>query len=151
MKDIKEIAKWFLSKESMSQKKLQKLCYYYIAWGYVFYNKAMAKNSDFYGFIQGPFSKVLQNEYENYEWEEIDKIENLNITFSKNENELLNFIWNSYGNLSDIELEILTSRETPWVEARYGLDMFEPGNELIDTNTMKAFYSKIYDRYTKRN
>ncbi len=33
MNNIFDVADWFLSKEAMPHKKLQKLCYYYKAWG----------------------------------------------------------------------------------------------------------------------
>lgn len=35
---ILDIANWFLSKEPMTHKKLQKLCYYAQAWGLALYN-----------------------------------------------------------------------------------------------------------------
>ena len=37
MATIFDVADWFLSKEAMTPKKLQKLCYYYKAWGLALY------------------------------------------------------------------------------------------------------------------
>ena len=39
MATVFDVSDWFLSKESMTPKKLQKLCYYYKAWGLALYDE----------------------------------------------------------------------------------------------------------------
>ena len=46
--DARDVAEYFLTKEKMSNKKLQKLCYYAQAWHYAFYDKGL-----FYQDIEG--------------------------------------------------------------------------------------------------
>ena len=55
---VYEIANWFLNKGSMTQKKLQKLCYYAQAWCYALKGERLIK-SDFQAWIHGPVSPAL--------------------------------------------------------------------------------------------
>lgn len=38
---IKDVENWFLSKQEMSPKKLQKMLYYAYSWGLVFFNESV--------------------------------------------------------------------------------------------------------------
>ena len=38
---IFDVAEWFLQKESCSHKKLQKLCYYAVAWSYALFDESL--------------------------------------------------------------------------------------------------------------
>lgn len=59
---IEVIANWFLLKESMPHKKLQKLCYYAQAWGYALYDAPFI-NEAFQAWVHGPVSPVLYEKY----------------------------------------------------------------------------------------
>ena len=58
MSDIRKVAQYFLSKESMSHKKLQKLCYYAQAWYLANYGKPLMPNR-FEAWVHGPVSPDL--------------------------------------------------------------------------------------------
>ena len=58
--------------------------------------------------------------------------------------ELLNSVWETYGDKDGNELEALSHSEKPWKEARVNLDEDERGNAIISPKTMKAFYRSIY-------
>ena len=45
---VYEIADWFLNKGNMTQKKLQKLCYYAQAWCYALKNKRLIKSTFYF-------------------------------------------------------------------------------------------------------
>ena len=61
--DITQLADWFLSKESMTPKKLQKLCYYAVAWGYALLNRRIFNDDEFHAQIHGPVSPTLYHTY----------------------------------------------------------------------------------------
>ena len=75
---IERLAQWFLSVSSMSNKKLQKLCYYAYCWYIVFYNdiELITKENmgdirvlcsePFQAWIHGPVSPQLYQRYKSY-------------------------------------------------------------------------------------
>ena len=71
MARIYEVAEWFLSKGSMTPKKLQKLCYYYKAWGLALYGKDFLPDSQFEAWVHGPVNPKLYRKYKRYYWQEI--------------------------------------------------------------------------------
>lgn len=143
MYSIYQIAKWFLSKKSdMSSKKLQKLCWYAYSW-YIALNSEpkdseLEKLIDVPGaeaWVHGPVFRDLYTDfrYNDYAKTKKSSIENL-------DGETLNFlerIWNVYGSFSGEQLEEMTHNETPWMNARIGLNKFESSNNLI--NDMDIF------------
>ena len=60
-----DIANWFLSKEPMTQKKLQKLCYYAQAWCYALNNYRLM-DTVFEAWIHGPVSPPLYDKFKNF-------------------------------------------------------------------------------------
>lgn len=152
--NIHDLSAWFLDKEVMSQKKLQKLCYYAVAWGYTLLDKPIVKNPEFEAWVHGPVSKPLWNTYSSYGWEPIskkaktweklvaDKVSSSE--FPANVAELLEAVWVTYGSKSGLELEALSHKEMPWVKARNGLDESVRSSELIAPDDMKTYYKSIY-------
>jgi len=144
MISIYELADWFLNKESMPHKKLQKLCYYSVAWYYALYNSDLVNDSEFQAWIHGPVSSDLYSKYRKYGWNLIEKAE-LKQEFIKEIEEFLEIVYNTYGDYSGHELEALTHGELPWIEARRGLSEFEPSTNPISKETMKNYYLSIYN------
>ena len=142
-KSIQDLAKWFLAKEPMTHKKLQKLCYYAVAWGWALMDKPIAKDGDFEAWVHGPVSEILYQTYKKYGWNNIKKEEKAP-EFPSDIEELLNSVWETYGDKDGNELEALSHSEKPWKEARVNLDEDERGNAIISPKTMKAFYRSIY-------
>lgn len=142
-KSIQDLAKWFLAKEPMTHKKLQKLCYYAVAWGWALMDKPIVKDSDFEAWVHGPVSEILYQTYKQYGWNNIKK-EKKAPKFSSDVEELLNSVWETYGDKDGNELEALSHSEKPWKEARVNLDEDERGNAIISPKTMKTFYRSIY-------
>ena len=58
--------------------------------------------------------------------------------------ELLEIVWNTYGEFSGHQLESLTHNEDPWIKARGNLDLTEPSKTVISADDMIAFFTKIY-------
>ena len=146
MATIFDIADWFLSKEAMTPKKLQKLCYYYKAWGLALYNEDLLPDSKFEAWIHGPVNPALYQRYVNYYWQDIPQKKDNSSLFIEIEKEieLLNSIWATYGEMTANALEAQTHVETPWRNARIGLDEFDISKNVINNEDMKSYYSAIY-------
>lgn len=137
------IAQWFLSKEEMTHKKLQKLCYYAYAWYYTLFDEFLF-DGPFEGWIHGPVHKTLYNRFKVYGWQPIT-IETNNYEIEEDENSFLEDIYSTFGEHTADELETMTHLEDPWIESREGLKPDEVGYRKIDEKTIKAFYSKLKD------
>ena len=147
--DIKDVADWFLLKENMSNKKIQKLCYYAEAWSLALLDQDIAKNSDFEAWVHGPVSKVLYDEFKEFGWRELtitnpavvkNRLERI---FANEQFDVLESVWDTYGEYSADQLETLTHNEEPWLEQRKGLGKFQSSTRKISKETMKTYYRSI--------
>lgn len=144
MNTIYDLANWFLNKSVMSHKKLQKLCYYAVAWHYTLYDSILVHDNEFEAWVHGPVSPSLWFEYKDYGWNIIPQ-NDIESPFDSETNEFLEIVYNTYGDFSGHQLEALTHKETPWKETRGTLEEFEPSNEEISPEYMKKYYRSIYD------
>ena len=148
--EIFSVSQWFLNNESMSHKKLQKLCYYAYAWFLVFFNDQESLSSQlnslcpsgFEAWVHGPVSPELYQIYRHYGWNDIPATEK-QLEFPKDVEDLLSQVWNTYGSFTADQLEQLTHSETPWQKAREGKNMDEPSNKRIDDRVVFDYYSKM--------
>ena len=122
--DILDVARTFLYMDSMSHKKLQKLCYYAQAWYVTIKNKPLFED-DIEAWVHGPVK--IPNNVES----------NIEIC------EFLQNIYKVYGHLSANELELLTHTEDPWINARQGKSEWQPGYDSISLDDMKRYYSNL--------
>lgn len=141
--DIDEVAKWFLSKEPMTHKKLQKLCYYAVAWGYALYGEQLFENDEFQAWVHGPVSPKLYRKYKVNGWQEIAKLKTAP-KFDDRVIRLLESVWATYGDKDGDELEALSHNERPWREARAGLSEEDRGENIIKPEAMHGYYISIY-------
>lgn len=142
-----DVAKAFLAIESMTHKKLQKLCYYAQAWHIALFDKPLFGES-FEAWIHGPVCPELYSEYKSNGWNDIPKLESIPsiIESDQEKMELINQIYRIYGGLDGDQLERLTHSERPWIEARKDLKPWEPSQNPIDHNIMKKFYLDIFEK-----
>lgn len=147
--DVRDIANWFLNKEPMSHKKLQKLCYYAQAWFYTLSDEKLI-NDDFKAWVHGPVSPILYQHYKGSGWSKLHLSDDAKLPqLTTEQEELLESVWLTYGDMTANALEVLTHDETPWKEARRGLSSFERGNKDISLSAMKSYYSSIYEGDTE--
>ena len=151
---IGNVAKWFLSKSSMSNKKLQKLCYYAYCWYIVFFNdvEAITENNEnailvlcqerFQAWVHGPVSPSLYRTYRDFGWQSIPKEEHPPL-FDNEINDLLQQVWEAYRDFSAYELEALTHQETPWIRARKGIPSGEACSNEISPYDILQYYSSL--------
>lgn len=139
-----DVAKSFLTLESMTHKKLQKLCYYAQAWNWALENEALF-DADFQAWIHGPVCPQLYDVYKIYGWQNIP-LETGTPNLSTCDYESIEQIYRIYGQLDGDDLERLTHSELPWQSARKGLRPNEPSVEIIDPSVMREFYLKEFER-----
>ena len=142
--DIFDVANWFLSHKPMTHKKLQKLCYYYKAWGLALYGTDLLPNSDFEAWVHGPVNRALYAKYADYGWNDIPSVSEDTAIFDEKELDLLESVWMTYGEMSANALEAQTHIEEPWRRARHGIPDYQNCEVIIDTNIMEQYYRRVY-------
>lgn len=138
-----DIADWFLTKEPMTQKKLQKLCYYAQAWTYALKGYRL-EDTDFQAWIHGPVSPVLWEKFKSFGYDTIHIKGTVQFAFDEEDVTLLEDVWDTYGENTGNALEALAHREMPWIEARKGYEPNERCTVVISPQTMAAYYRSIY-------
>lgn len=144
MYSIRDVAKEILTHGSMTQKKLQKLCYYAQGW-YLGITGNKLFNEELQAWVHGPVSPVLYSEYRDYGFNQIPQ-EKVSHASDELKN-LINQIYRIYGELDGDQLEYLTHKEKPWIEARNGLEPFEASDQSIDTKVMEIFFKEKLTNY----
>ena len=151
---IMRVAQWFLSMDSMSNKKLQKLCYYAYCWFIVFFNdvEAISENNineihvlcpeGFQAWIHGPVCFPLYCRYKVYGWHNIPKAE-FKPTVTDELESLFRQVWDAYGSYTADELEAISHREQPWQNARKGIRNCEACANKISAYEILKYYSSL--------
>lgn len=138
--DVLQVAHYFLSKESMPHKKLQKLCYYAQSWFLANNNQPLFPNR-FEAWVHGPVSPDLYQRFRNWGWLNIPKRNDEEIQFSDNRvRNILNQVYEVYGCYSGDELENITHKEDPWKLARNGCLPNEYSRNPISMKVMRDYY-----------
>lgn len=144
--DAKEIAKWFLSKESMSPKKIQKLVYYAYSWYLTLMNDNVEYlnnklfDEEIKAWVHGPVINSIYQEYREYKFNEVPKREIDESEFDEDTLDVLNQVWDVYGQFNANELESITHQEEPWIRARGELSPLENGYDSIDDEIIFNYY-----------
>jgi len=146
MYKIFDIANWFLKKEAMDQKKVQKLCYYAQAWSLALFNTPLI-NCKFEAWAHGPVCRELWNELHEYTYYDIPcdalKSKSNDIT-SRDDIEFMDRVWETYKDFSGYQLEVLTHKERPWIVARGDTPEFQRCTTEISETEMRDYYSSLY-------
>ena len=141
--DIFTVADWFLAKSGMEHKKLQTLCYYAQAWHCALEGNPLFSETP-EAWVHVPVFRSLYQKYKDYSGQKIPKGSFNNSPLPENTLEVLNAVYNTYGNLSGDQLEALIHSEEPYLKAKGKLPPFEPSTNHISVQDMKKFYSRLY-------
>ena len=150
---LNNLLSFFLSKEDMSNKKLQKLVYYTYALYYAEHGSEKHFHDielSFEGWVHGPINYYLYQKLKSFSYKDISLkdlgLSEINIKeyFSKEELDFLEMVYNAFGSFTANQLEILTHMEDPWKKSRKGLMQLEEGSEPISTIDMEKFYLEKY-------
>ena len=151
---IERVSQWFLSQTTMSNKKLQKLCYYAYCWFIVFNNDLESiteKNSvdirvlcadRFQAWIHGPVCPRLYHRYKEYGWHNIPQPTSKPEVSMELES-LLEQVWEAYGVFTADELEIISHGEMPWKNARKGYQNGDACANEISNYDILRYYSNL--------
>ena len=148
---IEAVAQWFLFNMSVSNKKLQKLCYYAYCWFIVFNNDVEAIEEGriltlcedkFQAWIHGPVCPRLYYKYKENGWMDIPRSER-KPQLPQEIEALLKQVLDAYGGFTADELENLSHSETPWKNARIGVEAGEACTEEISTSDILLYYSTL--------
>ena len=141
MTTIYQLANAFLRLKPMTNKQLQKMCYYAKAWHLALYDTNIIKEQ-FEAWAHGPVNRNLYNRYKDYGWSVIDahKIYNGDPPTTEEARVYAEQIMAAYGHLDANELEIVSHSELPWIEARGDKRPWESCTTVISEESMKNFY-----------
>ncbi len=150
MVKINEVANFYLIKESMTHKKLQKLCYYSQAWYLANYGEPMVMDS-FEAWIHGPVCPSLYYQYREWGWMKIPQKKVILLISDMIVLDLLEKVYSVYGSYTGDELEKLTHGDLPWIKARGDCSPTEYSRNVINIEDMKVFYGeKIGKTWTEQ-
>lgn len=141
-----DVADFFLSKESMSSKRLQKLVFYAYAWVLTLLNDDINNlnitlfDDRIEDWVHGASIPILFYKYKEYGYDDIPS-KNTVINFSSDIKDILEQVWDEYRHYTASELESLSHQETPWINARKGYSALDRcRNKMLDKDIYKYFY-----------
>jgi len=145
----KDIANWFLSKEEMSPKKVQKLVYYAYSWFLTLNNNVKTELENYLfeerieAWVHGPVVPELYDRFKKYGYSSIPKEEIQEVKdFDGEVLDVLNQVYQTYGEFNANQLESITHQEKPWLEARKAYSPLENCNEKISDSIIFEYYGK---------
>ncbi len=142
-----QVAEYFLfkaqeSKKPVTNKKLQKLLYYAQAWSLATRNERLFEDK-IEAWVHGPAIKSIYLSFKEYGATPITKqAETLQVqAISPEIQGFLDQIWTIYGKFDGGYLEQLTHSESPWIDARQGLEANQSSEIEITPEAMQTYYS----------
>ena len=149
MYTVDNIADFFLSKESISPKKLQKLVYYSYAWSIALLNDSPENiqfklfESEVEAWVHGPVVPELYRKYKDFGWQEIPQVKDFDESiFASEILDILQQVWDVYGGFTGNQLEAISHKEMPWIEARKGIPVCMASSEIISDKNMFIYYNE---------
>lgn len=137
MESVFYVAAYILSKESMTHKKLQKLCFYAQSWYYA-YTGQLLFDEPFEAWVHGPVCPILYKAYRQWGSLKIPKYENPeNLNLQPLSKSIIDSVYEAYGKFSAEVLEACTHIESPWLKARNGCDPLDYSRNVIDNEEMR--------------
>lgn len=141
-----QVAKWFLAHNRMfaadegaeyiSNLKLQKLLYY-AQGSFLAVTGHPLFNDDIVAWQHGPVVASVYHEYRSNGANGIQFDEDFNFDdFTKDENDLLKEVYNTFGQYSAWKLRNMTHEETPWKSTRQ--------NDVIPQNVIMDYFKQEY-------
>lgn len=143
---VSDVAKYFLAKsdeeagDAITNLKLQKLVYYAQGFSLVLLNRPLF-NEPIEAWTHGPVVSSLYDEYKKYGSNTIPIPTDVDFsTYSKEEKELMDEVYDVYGQYSAWRLREMTHEEPPWKDAYAD----SPGS-VIPHDSMKRFFNTLVE------
>ncbi|MBP9819165.1 SocA family protein [Candidatus Woesebacteria bacterium] len=145
-----QIANYFIKKaqeenKELTNKKLQKLLYYSQAWSVTLRDKSIFEDN-IEAWVHGPAIRSVYHRFSDFGRENLaSKVDVTSAHFDEittDDKELLNKIWEIYGKYTANDLEVISHSESPWQDAREGLEPYEASANIITIESMKQYYGQ---------
>lgn len=145
------IANFYLSKESMTPKKLQKILYFAYSWYLALMNEKEEDldiklfNGNFEAWIHGPVYPPIYRKYKSYRADKIPMVKEFSTDELNEEDiEILDSVWDVYGKYTANELESISHQHDPWKLTRENnkCDSSAWCNEDISDKLIFNYYTK---------
>lgn len=137
------------SGDTISNIKLQKLCYYAQAWSLALRDRPLF-GDDIEAWAHGPAIPRLYRRFKKYGWQSIDPFDIVSdplTILDESDQALLASVWKRYGGFTGRQLETMTHGEPPWIAARGDAAPVERCSEVISRKMMRAYFkSKLEPR-----
>lgn len=150
MYKVEDVVNYYLSKESMTPKKLQKILYYAYSWFLTLENESPDElinklfEENFEAWIHGPVIPKVYANYKGYGYNEIAKYEDAVYEFDQNTLAILEDVWGVYGEYDGNELESISHQESPWINARGECSVLERcRNPIKDEDIFNCYASRL--------
>jgi uncharacterized phage-associated protein len=138
---VLDVAEYILQqKGGMTAMKLQKLVYYAQAWSLV-WDEAPIFDERIEAWANGPVVRKLYDAHRGSF--SVSSVGGSPNALDDNQKDSVNVVLDYYGDKSAQWLSDLTHRESPWREAREGLDDGERGNAEITHAALHEYYSSL--------
>lgn len=131
------------SRSTVDHLKLQKLLYYTQAWSLVFREQPMF-SEDIEAWVHGPVVPSVYHKYKCYSYRKISLLAESS-EISTDELQIIDLVCDIYGNRTGRFLEDLTHSESPWIDARTGLNGSDRSNSIISLEEMLTYYTKFVE------
>jgi len=133
--------------DAITHLKLQKIVYYCQAWHLALFGDPLFKEA-VEAWQHGPVVRSVWNRFGEYGWHaippEVRKADSA-ASLTKNQRDLVDNVWEAYGQLSGSQLRTLTHREDPWKLTRGDLSPECRSDKVIKQDLMRDFYKKSMD------
>lgn len=137
-------------KSKLINLKLQKLLYYVQAWSLGILNRRFI-NCTFEAWVHGPVCRQVYDRFK------VSKnlysfISSCDIVckdfeaISSKDKDFIEYILDNYAGFSGIQLENMSHRELPWIEARQGLNPMEHCENVVSEDVMRDFFGKKWSK-----
>lgn len=140
------VARYFLSKvvpgtkREITHLKLQKLIYYAQGYFLAITNGQIIFDDRIEAWVHGPVCPTIYYEYKKHGIRPIPKGDSV-IVPDEYQN-VLEAVWEAYGEFSGSELERMTHQEDPWIQARSGIPNWQAGSNQISIQSMRDYFLK---------
>lgn len=133
--------------DTLNNIKLQKLLYYVQAWHLAFEKVSLFdEGENFQAWVHGPVSRIIYSRfsenkslYSDITYEDIRDDFDMS-KLDKDNLEHIDIILESYAKFTGTELENMTHKEEPWIQAREGYRPSERCEVEIDNKIMQDYY-----------
>ncbi len=146
------IYKYNFDGEPITNLKLQKILYYVYVWQLV-KNHKICFNEKFQAWPIGPVLYSVYKELRKFGSSPVPStitkiknekdVDNLKKVLGNELVDIIDWIYEKYGQLTAFQLVMITHNESPWLNARRGLNPTETSTDIISDEDIIQYYSKI--------